>query len=163
MFNAVTYKEGAMHRQRLRQRLPLVYFLPQRGTSGLSNPFLGIFSVSKGLEWRCCFLFPVPPGSYSRGGSQRRCSSFHQISFLCLSSLFPCSLLQAMHLPHHSYPLMVPALGGLSPARSQLAVRLVSPGCKSPEALWVHCSQWLFPSPRLPSSAFRVEFRAGTN
>lgn len=104
-----------MHRERLRWRLPLVYFLARRGASGLSNPFLGVFSLSKGLEWRCCLLSPVLPGSHSRGASQRCCSSFHQISFFCLSSRYPCSPLQAMHLPHHS--LMSLALGGLSPGQ----------------------------------------------
>lgn len=71
MFNAVTYKDGVTHRQRMRRGAPLVHPPPQRGTSGLSNPFLGVFFCFEGTQVEV----PPPLPQALPGGESLRCSS----------------------------------------------------------------------------------------
>jgi len=69
MFNAVSYKEGVTHGQRVRRRPPLVHPPPRRGASGISNPFLRV-SLSRFEGTGVEVSPPLPPFTrLSLGGS----------------------------------------------------------------------------------------------
>lgn len=154
MFNAVTYKEGVTQGQRVCWGLPLVRPPPQRGASGLSNPFLGVFSALKELEWKCCLLCRRPPAiRLSLWGSiPEVLLRLPAVRVSPARLVVPLQPAQSLHLPRCPHPLTLPALGGLRPkftagrgspaplAKAALGawvLSLLPAAMSSPQAAWL--------------------------